>query len=74
MAFDIERIKPQSPSPTVKVKERIYLDADGKATTDRGKGRSLFATPGQVIPEEAAKRVGLVSKQAKKAAKKSGGG
>lgn len=39
--------------------KRIFLDKDGKATTNARKGVVLFAIPGQKIPPDKAKEVGL---------------
>jgi hypothetical protein len=43
---------------TITVEERVYLDADGKATTDEAKASTLWATPGTEVSEEDAKAAG----------------
>lgn len=43
---------------TVTVEERVYLDADGQATTDDEKGQVLWATPGTEVSDEEAEKVG----------------
>lgn len=68
MAFKITRNKPESPAATVTVDERVYLDADGKATTDPDEAVRLFASAGAVVPEDEARAVGLVT--AKKTTRK----
>lgn len=63
MAFEVTRNKPSTPGATVTVNERIYLDAKGKATTDRDKAVSLFAPKGVTVSEARAVEVGLVDKE-----------
>lgn len=43
--------------------EKTWLDADGKATTDRVQGVTLLGPEGRVIPIEAARRAGLVEEK-----------
>lgn len=45
--------------------ERIYLDADGKATTDPERGAWLWGTPGQEVREDDALAVGYSVPQEK---------
>lgn len=45
--------------------ERVYLDADGKATEDEAKGVSLLGIKGDDIPMEAAYAAGLVKNEPK---------
>lgn len=46
-----------------KLAQRTYLDADGKATTDRTKGVTLLGPAGRVISGEAARQAGLGPKK-----------
>lgn len=51
---------------TITVEDRVYLDAQGKATTDPAKGVSLWSTPGSEVPEEEAEAVGYKAKAVSK--------
>jgi hypothetical protein len=57
----------------ITVTERVYLDANGQATTDPEKGSTLWATPGREVPEEQAKAVGYKPPATKAQAKPKGG-
>jgi len=56
----------------MQAKERLYLTKDGKALVAEGdpKGASLYAAPGDDIPESAVKMFGLVDGTVKKPAPK----
>lgn len=58
----------------MKAKVRLYLTANGKALVDEGdpKGASLYAAPGDEIPESAVELFGLVDGGLKGAKAKSG--
>lgn len=73
MAFEVTRNKPDAPGATVTVNERVYLDADGKATTDRAKAVRLFAPKGVTVSEARAVEVGLVDKEKPGKGKKTSG-
>lgn len=51
--------------PLFTLKERTYLDADGKATTDPAKAASLLGIEGDEILAEAAFAAGLTDKEPK---------
>ena len=54
---------------TITIEERVYVDADGKATTDEAKAARLWATPGTEVSDEEAKAVGYKAKPAPKGTK-----
>jgi hypothetical protein len=56
----------------MQAKQRLYLTKDRKALVGEGDKRaaSLYAVPGDEIPESAVKAFGLVDGQLKSAAKK----
>jgi hypothetical protein len=43
------------------LRERVYLDADGRATTDPEKGVVLWGTPGMEVSEEDAAEIGYTA-------------
>jgi len=43
---------------TVVITQRVYLDAEGRVTTDPERAVSLWATPGMEVPADEAKAVG----------------
>jgi hypothetical protein len=46
------------------VKDRVYLDGDGRPTKEARKGVKLYAIPGQEIPLAQAREVGLLGDKA----------
>lgn len=55
----------------ITITERVYLDANGRATTDEAQGNSLWATPGSEVTSDEADAVGYavpVQEKAEKAA------
>jgi hypothetical protein len=48
--------------------ERTWLDADGKATTEQGRGVVFLGPAGRTIPTEAARLAGLEKPKAEKSA------
>lgn len=42
--------------------ERVYIDADGKATTDEEKADRLWGTPGMEVQEADAEAIGYVTR------------
>jgi hypothetical protein len=69
LAMQREEIEGMS---VITVTDRVYLDANGRATTDPEKGASLWATPGVVVTEEAAEAVGYRVPRPKAVAKPKG--
>jgi hypothetical protein len=60
----------------ITVGERVYLDADGRATTDPEKGATLWAAAGTEVREEDAATVGYkvpASPRAKAVSRPKGG-
>lgn len=43
---------------SITLKERVYLDADGRATTDEATAAYLWGTPGMVVKDSEAESVG----------------
>lgn len=46
--------------PMITLRERVYVDADGKATTDPEKADRLWGTPGMEVQEADALAIGYV--------------
>lgn len=55
----------------ITLSERVYIDPDGRATTDPERGAYLWGTPGLVVKQEEAEAVGYrpASEDEKPAAK-----
>lgn len=49
--------------PMIVLRERIYVDADGKATTDAEKADRLWGTPGMEVQEADALAIGYAPPQ-----------